>query len=91
MAEMVTDPVCKMQVDPDTAPAKWDYNGATYYFCAVGCKLAFVEDPAKYLNGGVPAAGTGTAPQASATSEAPAVTTPIGGESKPPWWQFWKT
>lgn len=91
MAEMVIDPVCKMQVDPNKAPAKSEYRGATYYFCAPGCKLAFDEDPAKYLNGGIPAAGTGAAPQASATSAAPAATTPVAGASKAPWWQFWKT
>ena len=83
MAEMVIDPVCKMEVDPDTAAARSDYNGATYYFCAAGCKLAFDEDPSKYLNG-APAPASGAA-------EAAAAATPAAGASKPPWWQFWRT
>ena len=44
------DPVCKMLVGPQTAAAKYDYNGKTYYFCNVGCKERFAADPAKYLS-----------------------------------------
>jgi Cu+-exporting ATPase len=46
---MAVDPVCKMEVDPETAPAKTVYKGQTYYFCAPGCKVAFKKDPEKYL------------------------------------------
>ena len=46
---MAIDPVCKMTVDEATARWKSDYQGATYYFCAPGCKKAFDEDPQKYL------------------------------------------
>lgn len=46
---MVKDPVCGMMVDPETAPAKSEYKGKTYYFCAPGCKAAFEKDPEKYL------------------------------------------
>ena len=46
---MAIDPVCKMEVDEDNAPAKSEYKGTTYYFCAPGCKKAFDEDPEKYL------------------------------------------
>lgn len=46
---MVKDPVCGMMVDPETAPAKAEYKGQTYYFCAPGCKVAFEKDPEKYL------------------------------------------
>lgn len=46
---MALDPVCKMEVDPKTAPAKSEYKGQTYYFCAPGCKVAFDKDPEKYL------------------------------------------
>lgn len=48
---MAVDPVCKMAVDPETAPAKAEYKGQTYYFCAPGCKAAFEENPRKYLKG----------------------------------------
>jgi Cu+-exporting ATPase len=47
---MALDVVCKMEVDPETAPAKSEYKGKTYYFCAPGCKVAFDKDPEKYLN-----------------------------------------
>jgi YHS domain-containing protein len=45
---MVTDPVCKMQIDEKTAPAKSDYNGKTYYFCALVCKGKFDKNPDQY-------------------------------------------
>jgi len=47
----VIDPVCKMEVDTETAQWKSEYKGTTYYFCAPGCKSAFDEDPEKYLSG----------------------------------------
>lgn len=46
---MEKDPVCGMMVEPATAAASYEYEGKTYYFCAVGCKAAFEKDPAKYL------------------------------------------
>ncbi len=45
---MAKDLVCGMEVDPETAPAKSEYEGKTYYFCARGCKVAFDRDPEKY-------------------------------------------
>ncbi len=46
---MVIDPVCKMQVDEKKAAATSTYKGNKYYFCAVGCKKAFDQNPEKYL------------------------------------------
>ena len=44
------DPICKMDVDTDNPPGgQSDHQGATYYFCAPGCKVAFDKDPEKYL------------------------------------------
>jgi YHS domain-containing protein len=45
---MVTDPVCHMTIDENKAAGKSDYNGKTYYFCAVSCKTKFDQDPQKY-------------------------------------------
>ena len=60
MAELVKDVVCGMEIDPDTAAGKSDYQGTTYYFCAVGCKQDFDADPEKYLaNGGASASMAG--------------------------------
>jgi|CXWL01.1.fsa_nt_gi Cu+-exporting ATPase len=47
--ESHVDPVCKMTVTPESAAAKFDHNGTTYYFCNVGCKDKFAEEPGKYL------------------------------------------
>ena len=53
----VKDVVCNMMVDPATAPAKTEFQGQTYYFCAPGCKVAFEKDPLKYLKAGARARG----------------------------------
>ncbi len=49
---MAIDPVCKMAVDENAPAATSEYKGVTYYFCAPGCKVAFDEDPEKYLRKG---------------------------------------
>jgi YHS domain-containing protein len=49
---MEKDPVCGMMVEPATAAASYEYKGKTYYFCSVGCKVAFERDPEKYLGEG---------------------------------------
>jgi YHS domain-containing protein len=46
---MAKDPVCNMEVDEKTAPAKYEYKGKVYYFCAPGCKTAFEKDPERFL------------------------------------------
>jgi Cu+-exporting ATPase len=85
MAQLVKDPVCGMDVDPDTSAARSEYEGTTYYFCAEGCKLAFDEDPPKYLQRRAAEAmpSSGTAPAAASA--------PAGAaEGKKRWWEFWK-
>jgi Cu+-exporting ATPase len=47
---MEIDPVCGMEVDPETAPGKSVYQGKEYYFCSLGCKLDFDRDPEKYVS-----------------------------------------
>jgi YHS domain-containing protein len=54
---MAIDPVCNMEVNEKAAPAKSDYQGKTYYFCAPGCKKAFDKDPAKYVKPEKPKSG----------------------------------
>jgi YHS domain-containing protein len=46
---MAIDPVCKMEVDEATAPAKSEHKGKTYYFCATGCKVEFDRSPEKFV------------------------------------------
>jgi Cu+-exporting ATPase len=43
------DPVCGMEIDPQTAASKSEYEGKTYYFCSSGCKKLFDKNPAKYV------------------------------------------
>jgi YHS domain-containing protein len=38
-----------MEVNEKTVRHKTVYKGKTYYFCAPGCKIAFEENPEKYL------------------------------------------
>ena len=94
MAELVKDVVCGMDVDPDSAAAKSEHQGATYYFCAEGCKTDFDADPQKFLNGGAqPAAepAPAAAPAAEAAPAAPAAeAAPAAASSEKRWWEFWK-
>ena len=47
-ARQALDPVCKMIVNVDTAPAKIDHGEHTHYFCSEKCKVTFEKDPKKY-------------------------------------------
>jgi len=51
MNDMHKDPVCGMNVNPETAAGKSEYKGKTYYFCSPGCKKSFDADPEKYISG----------------------------------------
>ncbi|HEX7917746.1 heavy metal translocating P-type ATPase, partial [Rudaea sp.] len=42
------DPVCGMQVKPDTSH-RADHAGQEYLFCSAGCRTKFVADPVRYL------------------------------------------
>ena len=55
MANILRDPVCGMDVTPESAAGQSEYNGNTYYFCSVGCKKAFDAQPEKYLGQAAPA------------------------------------
>jgi len=44
----VKDLVCGMEVDPQTAAAKEEYKGQTYYFCSHACHEKFKAEPDKY-------------------------------------------
>ncbi len=50
MTSTVHDPVCHMDIDPETAAGTSEYNGKTYYFCSLGCKKSFDKAPEKYLD-----------------------------------------
>ncbi len=49
-SEPVTDPVCGMTIQPETAAAQAEHNGTTYYFCAAACHDRFTDDPAHFTS-----------------------------------------
>ncbi|MGQ0525890.1 MAG: heavy metal translocating P-type ATPase [Betaproteobacteria bacterium] len=53
---LVTDPVCGMKVDPQSAADSVEHAGTKYYFCSRHCGERFKAEPAKYLAKGGPAA-----------------------------------
>jgi Cu+-exporting ATPase len=42
------DPVCNMDVSPETAAAQEQHQGHTYYFCCTGCAERFRANPGQY-------------------------------------------
>jgi len=42
---LVTDPVCGMQIEPETAFSKLEYEGYTAYFCSQHCEEEFKKNP----------------------------------------------
>lgn len=48
MTTMFRDPVCGMEVDPETAAARAEHEGKTYYFCSKSCEEKFKAEPEKY-------------------------------------------
>src|SRR3989442_10321798 len=43
------DPVCHMQVMPETAAAQYEYKGKKYYFCNPRCRDRFKANPEQFL------------------------------------------
>ena len=83
MAEMVKDPVCGMEIDPETAAGSSEYEGVTYYFCAEACKTEFDAEPSKYV-------GAAAAPEPMAQMPAPVTEAPAAPKAAKKWWEFWK-
>jgi protein SCO1/2 len=46
--ELLTDPVCKMQVTSDPSAPHAEFEGKTYYFCSDNCRKQFLKQPGKY-------------------------------------------
>ena len=83
MAELVKDPVCGMEINPETAAASSEYEGVTYYFCAEACKTEFDAEPSKYV-------GAAAAPEPMAETPAPMPEAPAAPKAAKKWWEFWK-
>ena len=46
---LAVDPVCGMQVDPQTTPHHATHNGSQFHFCSGRCREKFTADPERYL------------------------------------------
>ena len=58
------DPVCGMDIEPQSAFAKREHMGQTFYFCSQSCVDQFEKDPHRYV---MTSATTGFNPQATLT------------------------
>ena len=43
------DPICGMDVEPETAAANYEYKGQMFYFCSVPCVEKFKANPEQFL------------------------------------------
>lgn len=48
-ASFVTDPVCRMRLDPQSYAGSLDYAGQTFRFCSLGCAERFAAHPEQYV------------------------------------------
>lgn len=46
----MTDPVCGMDVRPESAAGAWEHEGLTYYFCSRSCLERFKADPERFVS-----------------------------------------
>jgi class 3 adenylate cyclase/YHS domain-containing protein len=46
---LVTDPVCRMAVDPDRAPGRLLYGDTAYFFCSLACAGEFAREPERFV------------------------------------------
>jgi Cu+-exporting ATPase len=47
--KIFSDPVCGMDVAPETAAGSYEHNGETYFFCNQYCLEKFRAEPSRYL------------------------------------------
>ena len=60
----VHDPVCGMEIEPQSAFAKREHMGQTFYFCSQSCVDQFDKDPHRYV---MTSATTGFNPERTLT------------------------
>ena len=46
----VTDLVCGMTIDSETAAGQSQFEGRTFHFCSAQCKRQFDADPSRYAS-----------------------------------------
>jgi uncharacterized membrane protein YraQ (UPF0718 family)/YHS domain-containing protein len=61
-SQTAIDPVCGMSVDIATAQHRYDTADGTSYFCAAGCRAAYIANPEAYVASGTDGVATGGEP-----------------------------
>lgn len=79
----VHDPVCHMDIEITSAAGRSDFEGHTYFFCSMGCKKDFDDDPTGVLEREADYDHSQGHTMMDDTEEEKA-----GGQR--PFWQFWK-
>ena len=74
------DPVCGMQVETSSAPARATHNGVTQHFCSDRCREKFERKPGRFVSA---AADTPAAPEMNGDGDA-GVVDPVCGMSVDP-------
>jgi Cu+-exporting ATPase len=80
--QTVHDVICHMDISVSEAAGRSDYEGRTYYFCAMGCKRDFDDDPEAALTAEAEYDHSAAMDNAMATSGS-------GAPARKPWWKFW--
>jgi P-type Cu+ transporter len=76
----MTDPICGMEVDPNSAAGKHEHNGQIYYFCSVHCLERFKLDPQQFLQTSSVENGKGTETEETKESTAAVYVCPMDPE-----------
>ena len=82
--QTVHDPVCHMDITIESAAGTSEHEGKTFYFCSLGCKRDFDEDPVAVLK------AEAEYDHSQPVDHGMAMASPATGASKKPWWQFWR-
>jgi P-type Cu+ transporter len=76
------DPVCGMEVEPNTAARKYERKGQTYFFCSVHCLDKFKQDPEQFVKSAVEKYEGHSKPPQAHESEAAAYVCPMDPKVK---------
>lgn len=49
MPNVVRDPVCGMEINPENAEERSAFEGEIFYFCSDQCRNRFDEDPGRFV------------------------------------------
>ena len=81
--QIAHDVICHMDITVATAAGRSDYEGRTYYFCAVGCKRDFDDDPVAALK------AEDEYDHSTPVDHGMMASTAAQSPQKKPWWKFW--